>query len=127
MTSVSGISKYYEMGVVTYSNNVKEKLLGVSCDTLLKYGAVSEQTAKEMALGMQKKSGADIAISITGIAGPTGGSEEKPVGLVYVGLADSRGNVVVKELHLAGNRDRIRRITVKNALNMARLYIKENF
>ena len=127
LTSVSGISKYYEMGVVTYSNDVKEKLLGVSCDTLLKYGAVSEQTAKEMALGMQKKSGADIAISITGIAGPTGGSEEKPVGLVYVGLADSKGNVFVKELHLTGARERIRRITVKNALNMARLYIKENF
>ena len=127
LTSVSGISSYYEMGVVTYSNDMKEKLLGVSHDTLLKYGAVSEQTAKEMATGVLKSSGADIGVSITGIAGPTGGTEEKPVGLVYVGLADSKGNVTFRELHLMGNRERIRRITVKNALNMVRLHIKENF
>lgn len=127
LTSVSGISSYYEMGVVTYSNDMKEKLLGVSHDTLEKYGAVSEQTAKEMAVGVLKASGADIGIGITGIAGPTGGTEEKPVGLVYVGLVDSKGNVTFRELHLNGSRERIRRITVKNALNMVRMHIKQVF
>ncbi|MBR2477036.1 MAG: competence/damage-inducible protein A [Clostridia bacterium] len=127
LTSVPGISDYYEMGAVTYSNDVKEKLLGVSHDTLVKYGAVSEFTAKEMAKGILENSGADIGIGITGIAGPGGGTQEKPVGLVYVGLADSKGNVIHKELHLAGSRERIRRITVKHALNTARLHIKENY
>lgn len=127
LTSVPGISDYYEMGMVTYSNDVKEKLLGVSHDTLLKYGAVSEFTAKEMAAGILKESGADIGIGITGIAGPGGGTAEKPVGLVYVGLADSKGTVTFKELHLTGSRERIRRITVKNALNMVRLHIKNTF
>lgn len=127
LTSVSGISSYYEMGVVTYSNDMKEKLLGVSHDTLEKYGAVSEQTAKEMAVGVLKESGADIGIGITGIAGPTGGTAEKPVGLVYVGLADIKGNVTFRELRLNGSRERVRRITVKNALNMVRMHIKEVF
>lgn len=127
LTSVPGISDFYEMGAVTYSNDVKEKLLGVSHDTLLKYGAVSEQTAMEMASGILKASGADIGIGITGIAGPGGGTDKKPVGLVYVGLADSKGTVTFKELHLTGNRERVRRITVKNALNMVRLHIKEAF
>lgn len=127
LTSVPGISDFYEMGVVTYSNDMKEKLLGVSHETLTKYGAVSQQTAKEMAVGVLKESGADIGIGITGIAGPGGGTDEKPVGLVYVGLADSKGNVKFRELHLSGSRERIRRITVKNALNMVRLHIKETF
>ena len=127
LTSVPGISDFYEMGVVTYSNGVKEKLLGVSHNTLLKYGAVSKETAMEMATGILRESGADIGVGITGIAGPGGGTDEKPVGLVYVGLADSKGAVIFKELHLAGSRDRIRRITVKNALNMVRLHIKNTF
>lgn len=127
LTSVPGISDYYEMGVITYSNDMKEKLLGVSAETLKEYGAVSEQTAKEMAVGVLKKSGADIGVGITGIAGPSGGTDKKPVGLVYVGLADSKGNVIFRELHLSGSRERIRRTSVKNALNMVRLHIKEKF
>lgn len=125
LTSVAGISPYYEMGVITYSNEMKEKLLGVESETLARYGAVSRQTAEEMAVGVLKKSGADIAISITGIAGPGGGTAEKPVGLVYVGLADKNGCVTFRELHLSGNRERIRRITVKNALNLLRLHIAD--
>ena len=127
LTSVPGISPYYEMGVITYSNEMKEKLIGVSGETLRKYGAVSEHTAKEMAQGVLKVSGADIGVGITGIAGPGGGTVEKPVGLVYVGVADKSGRVFSKELHLSGNRERIRRITVKNALNAVRLHIKENW
>lgn len=127
LTSVPGISDYYEMGVVTYSNDVKTKLLGVREDTLKAHGAVSEETAKEMAVGILKKSGADIGVGITGIAGPGGGTKEKPVGLVYVGLADSKGNVTCRQLNLSGSRDRVRRITVKHALNMVRLHIKDNF
>ena len=127
LTSVPGISDYYEMGVVTYSNDVKTKLLGVSEETLKKHGAVSEETAKEMAVGILKKSGADIGVGITGIAGPGGGTKEKPVGLVYVGLADSKGNVIFRQLNLSGSRERVRRITVKHALNMVRLHIKDNF
>ena len=125
LTSVPGISEFYEMGVITYSNDMKIKLLGVSAQTLDEYGAVSEQTAKEMASGVLRVSGADIGVGITGIAGPGGGSEEKPVGLVYVGIADSKGGVECRRLTLAGNRDRIRRVTVKNALNVVRLKISD--
>lgn len=123
LTSVPGISDFYEMGVVTYSNAMKEKLLGVSGETLAKHGAVSRQTAMEMASGILKESGADIGVGITGIAGPGGGTEQKPVGLVYIGLACKGGTLTFKELHLAGSRERIRRITVKHALNMVRLHI----
>lgn len=127
LTSVPGISPYYEMGVITYSNEMKQKLLGVSGETLAKYGAVSEHTAKEMAVGVLEKSGADIGVGITGIAGPGGGSKEKPVGLVYLGVADRCGRVFFKELHLGGSREKIRRVTVKNALNEVRRHIKEHF
>ncbi len=124
LTSVPGISEFYEMGVITYSNDMKIKLLGVSSDTLAEFGAVSEQTAREMAEGLLKVSGADIAVSTTGIAGPGGGTAEKPVGLVYVGIASKDGDTEVKRLTLTGSRDRIRRVTVKNALNAVRLKVK---
>lgn len=124
LTSVAGISQYYEMGVITYSNDMKEKLLGVKNETLASYGAVSRQTAEEMAAGILEHSGADIGVSVTGIAGPGGGTDEKPVGLVYIGLADKSGYVTHRELRLSGNRERIRRVTVKNALNTVRLHIK---
>ncbi len=127
LTSVPGVSEVYEMGVITYSNEMKEKLLGVSHDTLKKYGAVSEQTAKEMAVGVLKASGADIGVSVTGIAGPGGGTDKKPVGLVYVGVADSKGGCICRELHLSGSRERIRTVTVKHALNAVRLRVKEIF
>ncbi|MEJ2210244.1 MAG: CinA family protein, partial [Anaerolineae bacterium] len=87
LTNVSGSSDYYLGGVVAYSNQLKEALLGVRAETLLAHGAVSEETAREMARGARQRLGADVAVSITGIAGPTGGTEDKPVGLVYVGLS----------------------------------------
>jgi PncC family amidohydrolase len=87
ITNVSGSSAYYLGGVVAYADQVKEEALGVRRETLLVHGAVSEQTAREMASGARQRIGADVAVSITGIAGPTGGMPEKPVGLVYVALS----------------------------------------
>ena len=86
ITRVSGSSEVFECGICSYSNGIKEKVLGVSAETLAVLGAVSAETAIEMAEGVKKLSGADIAVSLTGIAGPTGGTAEKPVGLVYMGV-----------------------------------------
>ncbi|MBR6126525.1 CinA family protein, partial [bacterium] len=83
LTDISGSSGFVHLNFVTYSNEAKHKILGVKTDTLEKYGAVSEQTSLEMAEGLFQVSGADICISTTGIAGPTGGTKEKPVGLMY--------------------------------------------
>ena len=87
LTNVSGSSIYVLGGIIAYSNEIKQALLGVSAATLERYGAVSEPTALEMARGARQRFGADVAVSATGIAGPTGGTPDKPVGLVYVGLA----------------------------------------
>ena len=86
ITAVSGSSEIFDEGICTYANSAKMKYLGVPEEILEKHGAVSEQTALAMAKGMAKQSGSDIAVSVTGVAGPTGGTEEKPVGTVYVGL-----------------------------------------
>jgi nicotinamide-nucleotide amidase len=124
LVNFSGISKVFLEGAVTYSNEAKMKRLGVKADTLDKYGAVSAQIAAEMAEGIAKTSTTNIGISTTGIAGPDGGTEEKPVGLVYVGLYIN-GMVKTKELHLVGNREKIRERTVFKALDWLRreLYI----
>ena len=96
MTDVSGSSAYIKANFVTYANEAKEQYLNVKSDTLAKYGAVSVQTAEEMVHGLLKNTGSDYAIATTGIAGPTGGSEEKPVGLVYIGVGKSDSVRVVK-------------------------------
>ena len=95
------------------------KYCGVKLETLAAYGAVSEQTAAEMAGGLREKSGADIAVATTGIAGPGGGTKEKPVGLVYVACADKDG-VTVERLQLGGDRARVRRLATLKALDMVR-------
>lgn len=118
LTSLPGVSRHYGYGVVTYANEAKEKLLGVSHRTLEEYGAVSEQTAVEMAQGALKISGADIAIAVTGIAGPGGGTEEKPVGLVYIGIATADGAVSYKNI-FSGDRNEVRTKTVIKALKLA--------
>ena len=100
---------------MTYSNEAKERLVGVRHETLETYGAVSEQTAKEMAAGAAKAAGADAALSSTGIAGPGGGTAEKPVGLVYIGCY-LQGETTVKEFRFAGNRRENRLRTVEEAL-----------
>ncbi len=87
ITNVPGSSSYFQGGVVSYSNEAKERILGVPHETLVEHGAVSEQTVLAMARGVRQLLGTDIALSVTGIAGPTGGTPEKPVGLVYIGLA----------------------------------------
>ena len=107
ITSFSGVSAIYGYGFITYANEAKEKLLGVSHETLEKFGAVSPECAREMALGARKVAGSDIAVSVTGIAGPGGGTPEKPVGLVYIAFADKDG-VEVRKLNLKGTRDEIR-------------------
>lgn len=96
LTDISGSSAYFERGFVTYSDEAKAELLNVSHDSLHKHGAVSEVVAIEMAIGALHASQAHIALSVTGIAGPTGGSATKPVGLVYFGLAHRKNNVIGK-------------------------------
>ena len=119
LTDIPGSSSMVDRGFVTYSNEAKTDMLGVSKATLEKYGAVSSETAHEMAAGALKNSRAGITLAVTGIAGPDGGSAEKPVGLVWFGLARS-GSPVVTEKCIFENRGRdfIRRETVKHALNM---------
>jgi nicotinamide-nucleotide amidase len=122
LTQEPGSSGFYLGGVVSYSNSLKQGLLGISEENLLKYGAVSEEVAKEMAAGIRSKVGSDLAISTTGIAGPDGGSVQKPVGLVYVGLATPEG-VQVEKIQLYGERESVRQLTVQAALNRLRVHI----
>ncbi len=124
-TRVPGISRSFSRGVITYSNESKMELLGVKENTLMQYGAVSAQTALEMAQGIREHSNVDIGVSITGIAGPGGGTEEKPVGLVYVGIS-TKERTWFKELRLTRSRDRIRNMTTMHALDMVRRYILRN-
>ncbi len=122
LTDVPGASEVFGYGFCTYANEAKMSLLGVKNETLEKYGAVSKETAEEMAQGALKVSGADIAVSVTGIAGPGGGTDEKPVGLVYVGLATKNGVSHKKLLlaqHKGHDRDYVRILTASNAFKMA--------
>ena len=123
ITDISGSSQIFECGIVSYANEIKHKVLGVSADDLEKYGAISEPVAKQMAQGALRVSGADIAVSVTGIAGPESDSTNKPVGLIYIGLAD-KDNVWVKELRTSRNdRSYNRYVSASNAFNMIRLYL----
>lgn len=119
LTNIPGISQFFERGIVSYSNCSKEELLKVNPDTIKKYGAVSEKTAKEMAQGIRISSGTDIGVSITGIAGPGGGTSEKPVGLVYIGYSDS--NICYAEKHIFnGERTDIKERSVNSAFHLVR-------
>jgi len=119
ITSVPGASAVFGRGVVTYANSQKEEILGVSRETLEKYGAVSSQTALEMSRGALERSDADIAVATTGVAGPDGGSADKPVGLVYVSIY-TKGTHIFKEYRLAGDRNTIRTRAAMYALDMVR-------
>ena len=110
ITSVSGASAFFMGSAVTYSNQSKEKILGVSHKSLMDHGAVSEAVAKEMAEGSLKVYGSDIAASVTGIAGPDGGTPEKPVGTVWMAVTDGK-RTVAYENHFEGSRDDIRELT----------------
>lgn len=122
ITDIPGSSEVFERAYVTYSNRAKVEDLGVSPDTLDKYGAVSRETALEMVNGLKQKTGASVGVAITGIAGPGGGTEEKPVGLVFV-AAYVKDKVICKKLELAGNRERIRNDACLHALDMIRRLI----
>lgn len=115
LINVSGVSDAYREGYVTYANSAKMKLLGVCKETLEQYGAVSEQTAQEMAFGCAQSAGSDYSVVSTGIAGPDGGTPEKPVGLVYIGCC-ARGDVFVKKCNFSGSRMEIRQAATKAAL-----------
>jgi len=116
-TEISGSSAVFECGFVTYSNESKTKMLGVSADLMEKHGAVSEQVAGAMAAGALEKAGVDLAVSVTGIAGPSGGTKQKPVGLVYIAVASKNGVNVRKNI-FSGNRAEIREQAVTKAINM---------
>lgn len=126
LINVPGVSDMYKSGVVTYSNKAKRKVLNVKKSTLQKYGAVSEQTAEEMAKGAALLAKADVSVAVTGIAGPDGGTEEKPVGLVYIACS-VKGNITVKKYNFSGNRSIVREATVSAALSLMRSCILEYF
>jgi len=125
LTNIPGISAVLDRSVVTYSYEAKVSVLGVNPDTLERVGAVSSEVAIEMAEGIRRTAGSDIGVAITGIAGPGGGTAEKPVGLVYVALSCKEGTEV-KKLNLWGDRDRIRHSTCLNALDMVRKILQKN-
>jgi nicotinamide-nucleotide amidase len=125
LTSEPGSSTFYLGGVVSYSNSLKQQFLGVAEKTLHQFGAVSEEVAREMAEGIRQKSGSDLAISTTGIAGPDGGTDLKPVGLVYIGFASSK-KVYAKKFQFYGERESVRQLTVQAALNEIRLNMLNN-
>jgi nicotinamide-nucleotide amidase len=122
LTNVSGSSDYFRQGVIAYSNDSKVRLLGVPDDLILEHGAVSHEVAEAMAIGIRRRSESDIGLSITGIAGPKGGSDEKPVGLVYVGLSWEEGVKVEKNVFL-GNRDLVKSQSSQKALDIVRHHL----
>lgn len=118
ITDVAGASSVFDMAVTTYSNEAKMKLLGVKPETLSEFGAVSEQTAREMASGVKALAGSNIAVSVTGIAGPSSDGTEKPVGMVCIGIATDE-RCFSSTFLFTGSRAEIRRLSAKMALRMA--------
>ena len=116
ITDIAGSSAWFERGFVTYSNEAKAQMIGVREETLAQHGAVSEPVVVEMAIGALKAARADYAVSISGIAGPDGGSEEKPVGTVWFGFATSKGEGITRRECFSGDRDAVRRQATAYAL-----------
>jgi len=124
LTDVPGSSGYFVQGHITYSNEAKTRVLGVPADLIARHGAVSPQVAEAMAAGCRHASGSDLALSVTGIAGPTGGTAEKPVGLVHIGLAEASGcRTWEHRFGSALNREEIRERAGRAALNHLRLHL----
>lgn len=117
LTDISGSSGWFERGFVTYSNDAKREMLGVDAATLAEYGAVSEAVVREMAQGVLSHSPADIAVAISGIAGPGGGRSGKPVGTVCFAFAERSGDVQAMTCHFEGDREAVRRSAVHYALS----------
>jgi len=118
LTAIAGSSDVVERSFVTYSNEAKMELLGVAADTIVAHGTVSAQTAAEMACGAVSRAPVDLAVSITGIAGPGGGTPQKPVGLVYLGIARKDGSVRIERRIFRGDRTLIRNAAVRLALEL---------
>ncbi len=126
-TEIAGASDVFERGLVTYSNRAKEELLGVNPQTLASFGAVSKETALEMALGARAKAGTDVAIAVTGIAGPGGGSDQKPVGLVHVAVASSKSQPLHRECRFGEiGRGEIRMLTLRQALHLTQEVLRQS-
>jgi PncC family amidohydrolase len=123
LTDVSGSSDYLERGLITYSNTAKISMLGVPAEIIEKHGAVSEETARLMAEGVRKLAGTDLGLSSTGIAGPTGGSKEKPVGTVYIALADSQ-KTICRHYAYRWDRKRNKDIFAETALFLLKNYLQ---
>lgn len=123
LTSLAGSSDWFERGFITYSNQAKIDLLNLKTHTLNSFGAVSEQTAREMAEGALHHSAATLAISITGIAGPGGGTPEKPVGTVWIGLAHQKHPTDARVFLFKGNRTSIREQAIETALTQLMIYL----
>ena len=123
LTDISGSSAYVMGGVVAYDNSAKINLLGVDSGLIEQHGAVSEQVARAMANGARQRFDSDYALSITGVAGPTGGTDDKPVGLVWFGLAMRDGETVTEEKRFLGNREMVRERAAQHALNLLRLHL----
>lgn len=126
LVNVPGVSDVFKAGFITYSNKSKHTVLGVKNRTLDKFGAVSENTAKEMAKGAAAEVKANVGVSVTGIAGPDGGTDEKPVGLVYIGVSLG-GDIKVKEFRFEGDRNYIRQCSVTAALALVRRQVLEYY
>ena len=116
ITSISGASKVFNLGLITYSNLAKIKILKINKKIIQKYGAVSQECCKAMVVNLSKISRANVNISITGIAGPKGGTEKKPVGLVYIGLKKGKKIIISKNIFKSKNRKAIQKSTVKKAI-----------
>ena len=126
ITNVAGSSSYFLEGVVTYSNQAKVDILGMPMELIEIHGAVSDPVVKAMANGVKKLSGSDFGIGISGIAGPGGGTNEKPVGTVFIGLQTEKKEIIVNEFHFRGTREEIKLVTVLNALDMIRKSLLNN-
>lgn len=116
VTAVPGSSRWYDRGFITYTNEAKQEMLGVAAETLARYGAVSEETVREMVTGALKNSRAEVALAISGIAGPSGGTAEKPVGLVWLAWASINGTIRAEKQVFSGDRREVRRQAVEAAL-----------
>jgi len=122
LTNISGSSKYFPLGLVAYSNQAKQTLLGISPETLKQYGAVSKEVARQMAANIRQLAKTNLGLAVTGIAGPTGATKDKPVGLVYIALASAR-KIQCQEFHFHGDRDSVRLRASQAALDMLRRYL----
>lgn len=125
LTDVAGSSAYVKGAVVSYTEEIKMNVLHVQADTLENFGAVSEQTAREMAANVRQILNANIGVSVTGFAGPGGGTPENPVGTVYIGISGSNG-IKVQKFNLSGTRTEIKEKAVDAALNLIKIYIAQN-